>query len=192
MRRFLISFVAAFCALLLVSLGAMYVHADDTPDSQEYYSLTKDGVAPAAGLGHGRVIAGFDSVNNLLRWVRTNASGEIITAGGGGAGPQGVAQTPVTRPCDDTGGVFFTANAADLRYTIVNDSTTQDVFILSGATSGADRSTTTGYSFRLGSDAGSGDSSVYVSPSGLRIGGESFACDAAAAANIRIVAWRAQ
>ena len=192
MRRLLSTIVGAVCALLLVSFAALYVHADDTPDEQDYWSFFKDGGTPDPNFGHARGIAVYNAASNTWLWIRGNASGEIITDGGGGAGPQGVPQAPVSRTCDDTGNINFTAHADDLRYTLVNDSTTQDVFILQGATSGADRSTATGYSFRLGSDAGSGDSSVYITPSGIRIGGESFACDAAAGAAIRIVAWRAQ
>ena len=176
-------------ALLLITLTGVYVYADNTPEEQQYYSFSKDGIAPDVPFGHGRLIAGYDGT--LIRWVRTNASGHIIVDGGGGS-PEAVPQAPVTVNCTPSGAANFTANAADLRVVIRNNSTSLDVGVLWGATTGASLLSATGYSVRVGADAGSGDSSLYITPSGLSVGGESFACYSSGSAILTVIAWRAE
>ncbi len=176
--------------ILLITLTGVYVYADNTPEEEQYYSFNKDAVPPHASLGHARIIAGTDGT--LIRWIRTSPSGHIIVDGGGGAGPEGVPQPPVAVVCPPTGTGNFTANAADLRLEIRNNDTFFDVGVLWGALTGATLLTPIGYSVRMGADAGSGDSSLYVTPSGLRVGGESFACYSGGTAVLTVIAWRAE
>ena len=155
-RRPWASFLAGGCAALAF-LAAGLIWATGTQDEQQYYSFTTDGEAPN-GLAHGRVIAGYDSANNRFRWMEVDADGALIPSAGGGGGPQLVPQAPVARTCDDTGGINFTAHANDVLVELVNESTAQDIYVLLGAVAGADRTATTGWSVRLGADAGSGAS----------------------------------
>lgn len=105
---------------------------------------------------------------------------------------QVVPQVPATVACDTTGAVAFTANAADVRLEMWNSGTV-DACVRMGATTGADIGTTTSCSFILGAFAGSGTTDVYVTPAGMRVGSETFACDVSAGtANIVVTAWRTQ
>jgi hypothetical protein len=103
---------------------------------------------------------------------------------------QATPQTPATVACDDNGNVSFTANANDVSLTIFNSDTTNDVCVRMGATSGADRTDLTTCTFVIAAYSGSGTTEVYETPVGMRLGGESFACDAATTSNLVVTAWR--
>ncbi|MFH1566501.1 MAG: hypothetical protein ABIL09_00770 [Gemmatimonadota bacterium] len=105
--------------------------------------------------------------------------------------PQAVPQVPVAVACDDTGAVNWTAHADDLRVTIWNTNTQADVCIRWGAVAGADRTDLT-TCFPLGSYAGSDSMDMWETPQGMRVGGESFACDSSIALNVAVQAWRAE
>lgn len=108
-------------------------------------------------------------------------------------GDQIVPQVPASVACDTTGAVAFTANAADVRLSVWNTSTTQDVCIRFGASTGADITNLATCTVRLGTDAGSGPSDLYETPAGFRIGAEVFSCDVAAStATVVVTAWRTQ
>lgn len=125
--------------------------------------------------------------------VAVDSSGRIITAPTSVTlAAQVVPQVPSAVACDTTGAVAFTANAADVRLTLWNTGA-QDVCVRFGATSGADIGTLTTCTFRLAADAGAGTADVYETPAGMRVGGESFACDVASGtSSVAVTAWRAE
>ena len=106
-------------------------------------------------------------------------------------GDQVVPQQPSAVACDDTGAIAFTANAADVRIEVWN-SGANDVCVRWGTAGTPDRTSLSSCSFVLGAHAGSGTSDVYVTPADMRVGGEAFECDASAATNLVVTAYRTE
>lgn len=127
-----------------------------------------------------RCDANGDQFVNVATTALTEVQGDQVTP-----------STQTTVACTDTGAISITLNAATARAEIWNTGA-NDVCVRWGTAGTPDRTTLTSCSFVLGAYAGTGTSTVYVTPADFRVGGEAFECDAVAATSLVVVEWLTQ